>query len=243
MLSARHLKEVSALDIEQNLKNVEQRIAAAAKKSGRSREDIILVAVTKTHPADMMNEAIKAGVTDIGENKPQEVRDKYADVLPVRWHLIGHLQTNKVKYVIDKCCMIHSVDSIKLMDEIEKQAKQHDVSMDILIQVNISGEETKSGIRAEELDELLMHAGELERVKVRGLMTIAPKCEHQEDAAVHFRNMKRLFDETAKKVYRNVSMEYLSMGMSGDFEAAIECGSNMVRVGSAIFGARDYSKH
>lgn len=231
------------MDIEQNLKNVEQRIAAAAKKSGRSREDIILVAVTKTHPADMMNEAIKAGVTDIGENKPQEVRDKYADVLPVRWHLIGHLQTNKVKYVIDKCCMIHSVDSIKLMDEIEKQAKQHDVSMDILIQVNISREETKSGIRAEELDELLMHVGELERVKVRGLMTIAPKCEHQEDAAVHFRNMKRLFDETAKKVYRNVSMEYLSMGMSGDFEAAIECGSNMVRVGSAIFGARDYSKH
>lgn len=231
------------MDIEQNLKNVEQRIAAAAKKSGRSREDIILVAVTKTHPADMMNEAIKAGVTDIGENKPQEVRDKYTDVLPVRWHLIGHLQTNKVKYIIDKCCMIHSVDSIKLMDEIEKQAKQHDVSMDILIQVNISGEETKSGITAEELDELLMHAGELERVKVRGLMTIAPKCEHQEDAAVHFRNMKMLFDETAKKVYKNVSMEYLSMGMSGDFEAAIECGSNMVRVGSAIFGARDYSKH
>ena len=231
------------MDIEQNLKNVEQRIAAAAKKSGRSREDIILVAVTKTHPADMMNEAIKAGVTDIGENKPQEVRDKYADVLPVRWHLIGHLQTNKVKYIIDKCCMIHSVDSIKLMDEIEKQAKQHDVSMDVLIQVNISREETKSGITAEELDELLMHAGELERVKVRGLMTIAPKCEHQEDAAVHFRNMKMLFDETAKKVYKNVSMEYLSMGMSGDFEAAIECGSNMVRVGSAIFGARDYSKH
>lgn len=231
------------MDIEQNLKNVEQRIAAAAKKSGRSREDIILVAVTKTHPADMMNEAIKAGVTDIGENKPQEVRDKYADVLPVRWHLIGHLQTNKVKYIIDKCCMIHSVDSIKLMDEIEKQAKQHDVSMDILIQVNISGEETKSGITAEELDELLMHAGELQRVKVRGLMTIAPKCEHQEEAAVHFRNMKMLFDETAKKVYKNVSMEYLSMGMSGDFEAAIECGSNMVRVGSAIFGARDYSKH
>ena len=226
------------MDIEQNLKNVEQRIAAAAKKSGRSREDIILVAVTKTHPADMMNEA-----TDIGENKPQEVRDKYADVLPVRWHLIGHLQTNKVKYVIDKCCMIHSVDSINLMDEIEKQAKQHDVSMDILIQVNISGEETKSGITSEELDELLMHAGELERVKVRGLMTIAPKCEHQEEAAVHFRNMKMLFDETAKKVYKNVSMEYLSMGMSGDFEAAIECGSNMVRVGSAIFGARDYSKH
>lgn len=231
------------MDIEQNLKNVEQRIATAAKKSGRSREDIILVAVTKTHPADMMNEAIKAGVTDIGENKPQEVRDKYTDVLPVRWHLIGHLQTNKVKYIIDKCCMIHSVDSIKLMDEIEKQAKQHDVSMDILIQVNISGEETKSGITSEELDELLMHAGELERVKVRGLMTIAPKCEHQEEAAVHFRNMKMLFDETAKKVYKNVSMEYLSMGMSGDFEAAIECGSNMVRVGSAIFGARDYSKH
>ena len=137
------------VSIAENLEEVEKRISAAAKRSGRKREDITLVAVTKTHPAEMMNEAIKLGVTDIGENKPQEVRDKYDSVLPVKWHLIGHLQTNKVKYVIDKVCLIHSVDSIKLMDEIERQAEKHNLDMDILIQVNISGEETKSGISKE----------------------------------------------------------------------------------------------
>lgn len=230
------------MDIALNYGSVEERVAAAAKRSGKSRSDITLIAVTKTRPPEMMNEAIRAGASDIGENKPQEVRDKYADVLKARWHLIGHLQTNKVKYVIDKCCMIHSVDSIRLMDEIERQAEIHDVSMDILIQVNISGEETKSGIAPEELCALLLHAGELERVRVRGLMTIAPQCADAEVRG-HFTNMKRLFDETAEKSFKNVSMDYLSMGMSGDFEAAIECGSNMVRVGSAIFGARDYSKH
>ena len=141
------------VSIAENLEDVEKRISAAAKRSGRKREDITLVAVTKTHPAEMMNEAIKLGVTDIGENKPQEVRDKYDSVLPVKWHLIGHLQTNKVKYVIDKVCLIHSVDSIKLMDEIERQAEKHNLDMDILIQVNISGEETKSGISKEEVEE------------------------------------------------------------------------------------------
>lgn len=232
------------MSIAGRLKDVEDRIAAAAERSGRKREDITLVTVTKTHPASMMNEAIKAGAEDIGENKPQEVRDKYADVLPARWHLIGHLQTNKVKYVIDKCCMIHSVDSIKLMDEIERLAKQHEKTMDILIQVNISGEESKSGIKPAELDELLKHAGGFSNVKVRGLMTIIPANTNQESNAVWFRAMKNLFDETKaiENEYENVEMDYLSMGMSGDFETAIECGSNMVRVGSAIFGARDYSK-
>jgi hypothetical protein len=233
---------MSDINIEKNLRLVNERIEAAALRSGRKRSDIQLIAVTKTHPAQMMNEAIRAGATDIGENKPQEVRDKFDDVLPAKWHLIGHLQTNKVKYIIEKCCMIHSVDSIKLMDEIERQAQLHDTSMDILIQVNISGEESKSGISADMLDELFAHAGELSRVKVRGLMTIIPQSNNADENAVHFRAMKRLFDESAGKKYENVSMEYLSMGMSGDFETAIECGSNMVRVGSAIFGARDYSK-
>lgn len=230
---------ISNMNIKENLENVELRIKAAAQKSGRKREDIHLIAVTKTHPPQMMNEAILAGAADIGENKPQEVRDKYADVLPVRWHLIGHLQTNKVKYVIEKCCMIHSVDSVKLMDEIERRAAEHNICMDILIQVNISGEETKSGISVSELDELLKYAAKLERVKVRGLMTIIPKSDDKNENALHFKNMKSLFDETAKKSYANVEMKYLSMGMSGDFETAIECGSNMVRIGSAIFGARD----
>ena len=230
------------MSIKENLEEVERRITAAAEKSGRRREDITLVAVTKTHGAEMMNEAIRLGVTDIGENKPQEVRDKFDNVLPAKWHLIGHLQTNKVKYIIDKVCLIHSVDSIKLMDEIERQAQKHGLDMDILIQVNISGEETKSGVAKENVEELLAHAGELNHVKVRGLMTIAPKTDNSVTNILHFDNMRQLFIDIKQKKYDNVNMSYLSMGMSGDFETAIECGANMVRVGSAIFGARDYSQ-
>ena len=226
--------------IQANLEEVNRRITEAAKKSGRERSDITLVAVTKTHPTEMMNTAIECGVTDIGENKPQEVRDKFADVLPVKWHLIGHLQTNKIKYIIDKVCLIHSVDSIHLMDEIDKQAKKHDIVMDILIEVNISGEESKSGISPSELESLLIHAGTLSNIKVRGLMTVAPKLYNNVTNALHFNNMNRLFIDIKGKKYDNVTMDYLSMGMSGDFEEAIKCGSNMVRVGSAIFGKREY---
>ncbi len=228
------------MGVKENLTAVKERIAAAAAECGRDPEEIRLVAVTKTYPVEVMNEAISLGVTDIGENKPQEVRDKFEHVLPVKWHLIGHLQTNKVKYVIDRCSIIHSVDSVKLMGEIERLAVSHERDIDILIQVNISGEESKSGIEPRELGALLRHAAELTRVHVKGLMTIAPKAE-QGDAEAYFRNMKKLFDETAEKKYKNVTMEELSMGMSGDFEAAIRCGSTMVRIGSAIFGARDYS--
>lgn len=229
------------MSIKENLAEVERRITAAAERSGRKREDITFIAVTKTHPARMMNEAIELGVTDIGENKPQEVRDKYDDVLPAKWHLIGHLQTNKVKYIIDKVCLIHSVDSIKLMDEIERQAAKHDLTMDILIQVNISGEETKSGVRPDEVYALLKHAGELSHVKVKGLMTIAPKSDNPMENSLHFDNMRKLFVDISRNVCDNVNMQYLSMGMSGDYETAIECGANMVRIGSAVFGARNYS--
>ena len=228
------------MSIKENLELVNARIAAAAEKSGRSKSDIKLIAVTKTHPAEMINEAVKCGITDIGENKPQEVRDKFDSVLPVNWHLIGHLQSNKIKYIINRCCMIHSVDSIKLMDEIEQAALKHEKDMDILIQVNISGEESKQGIAPSELDDILSHAGHLTKVHVRGLMTIIPKAENG-DVNLHFANMKKLFDETKKKHYNNVSMDELSMGMSGDFEAAVEHGATMVRVGSAIFGARNYN--
>lgn len=229
------------MSIEERLKEVERKITAAAERSGRKREDITLIAVTKTHPAEMMNEAIKSGVTDIGENKPQEVRDKFNDVLPVKWHLIGHLQTNKVKYVIDKVRLIHSVDSVHLMDEIERQAEKHNLVMDILIQVNISGEATKSGVSKDEVEELLVHAGKLNHVRVKGLMTIAPKTDNSVTNILHFDNIRQLFVDIQQKTYDNVNMKYLSMGMSGDFETAIEHGSNMVRIGSAIFGQRDYS--
>ena len=227
--------------IKENLKVVRDNIKKAAEKSGRNPEDVTLVAVTKTHGADMINEAIDMGVTDIGENKVQEILEKYDYVKPVRWHLIGHLQTNKVKYIIDKVYMIHSVDSIKLMDEIERQAAKHNLVMKILIQVNISGEETKFGIKPEEIEEFLKHAETLSHVKVYGLMTIAPKVDDGMSNRLHFDNIHKIYIDISAKKYDNISMKYLSMGMSGDYEAAIECGSNMVRVGSAIFGARNYT--
>lgn len=230
------------IDIADNLKTVNEKIAAAAERCGRKADDITLVTVTKTHPPEMMNEAIKHGAKDIGENKPQEIRDKYDSVLPVRWHMIGHLQTNKVKYVVGKCCLIHSVDSIKVMDEIERIAAKQDIVQEILIEVNISGEETKSGIAPSELAAMLIHAGELKHVKIMGLMTIAPKSDNPVSSNLHFNKMHELYVDISTKKYDNVIMRYLSMGMSGDYEVAIECGANMVRVGSAIFGPRDYSK-
>ncbi|MCH5212795.1 MAG: YggS family pyridoxal phosphate-dependent enzyme [Oscillospiraceae bacterium] len=228
------------MNIGENLNAVKARIAEAAATCGRNAEEIKLIAVTKTYPIELMNEAIRLGVTDIGENKPQEVRDKFEYVLPVRWHLIGHLQSNKVKYVIDRCSMIHSVDSIKLMDEIERLAALHNRDIDILIQVNISGEESKSGIDPQDLEGLLLHAAELKHTHVKGLMTIAPKAEFG-DVSIHFENMQKLYNEIKGRNYTNVSMEELSMGMSGDFETAIKYGATMVRVGSAIFGARNYN--
>lgn len=227
--------------VKENLDIIKEKIENAAKKRGVSADDITLVAVTKTYPAEVINEAIKCGVCDIGENKVQEIIQKYDFVDPVRWHLIGHLQTNKVKYIIDKVHMIHSVDSIKLMEEINTQAKKHDKVMNILIQVNISGEESKFGISPSELDQMLNRAEELENIKVCGLMTIMPKVDNPVSNRLHFVNINRIYIDISKKKYNNISMEYLSMGMSGDFEVAIEEGSNMVRIGSAIFGQRKYN--
>lgn len=227
--------------ITKSLEKVRKNIQLAAQRSGRMAEDITLIAVTKTHSPEIINEAIDAGVTDIGENKVQEIMEKYDSVKPVRWHLIGHLQTNKVKYIIDKVHMIHSVDSIKLMDEIERRAEEHNISMNILIQVNISGEETKFGIRPDELETMLSYAGALKHVKVYGLMTIMPKIDDNVSNRLHFNNIRRIYIDISQKKYDNVSMQYLSMGMSSDYESAIEAGSNMVRVGSAIFGKRNYT--
>ena len=229
------------MGIRENLETVQKKIAAAAERCGRNAEEIKLVAVTKTYTIEAMNEAVLCGVTDVGENKPQEIRDKFDKVPSVNWHLIGHLQTNKVKYVIDRCCMIHSVDSIKLMEEIERLAVKNGRDIDILIQVNISGEDSKSGIAPEELDKLLDYAKNLTKVHIKGLMTIVPKAEFG-DVRIHFKNMQQLFEDTKKKQYKNVSMSELSMGMSGDYETAIEYGATIVRVGSAIFGARNYDK-
>ena len=228
-------------EIKTNLAQIRDKIKIAANKSARDEKEITLIAVSKTYSPDAINEAIDCGVTDIGENKVQEIVEKYDKVKPVRWHLIGHLQTNKVKYIIDKVDMIHSVDSIRLMEEIDRQAKKHNIVMKILIQVNISGEESKFGISADEIEEMLRHAGTLNNVKVCGLMTILPKLDNDISLRLHFVNIKRIYIDISSKKYNNIDMKYLSMGMSGDFELAIEEGSNMVRIGRAIFGERNYS--
>ena len=224
-------------DIPKKIEEVRKKIEVAKKTP---EQDVLLIAVTKTHPPEMINEAIGAGITDIGENKVQEILEKYDKVLPVRWHMIGHLQTNKVKYIIDKVCLIHSVDSVKLMDEIERQAVKHGITMEILIEVNIAGEETKFGVSLDGVDELLVHAGGLSNVRVVGLMTVLPKNATNVSRRLHFNDILNKFVDISLNKYDNVNMKYLSMGMSGDYEEAVSCGSNMVRVGSAIFGERYY---
>lgn len=229
------------MSIKSNIEYINELKKRAAQKSGRQGEDVLLVAVTKLHTPDEMNEAIDAGITDIGENKVQEILDKFDHVKPVRWHLIGHLQTNKVKYIIDKVAMIHSVDSLHLAKEINKRAVQHDLIMDILIQVNAAEEESKFGIKTEETDQLIRDISEqCPNIRIRGLMCIAPFEENPDDAREYFAAVKKIYDHYLQSDIPGVDFAYLSMGMTNDFEAAIEEGSNLIRVGTAIFGYRDY---
>lgn len=231
------------MSIGENIKHVIAMKDEAAKKSGRPGEDVLLVAVTKLHTAEEINEAIDCGITDIGENKVQEIMDKFDHVKPVRWHLIGRLQTNKVKYIIDKVSMIHSVDSLKLAQEINKRAEQHGLVMDILIQVNSAMEESKFGITTEETGQLIKDILDTcPHVRIRGLMCIAPFEENPEDARIYFEEVKKQYDEYGGIQHERLDFKYLSMGMSNDFQVAIEAGSNLIRVGTLIFGARDYSK-
>ena len=231
------------MSIRENIEHINQLKAEAAARSGRNGEDVLLVAVTKLHDVDEINEAIDCGITDIGENKVQEIMDQVDHVKPVRWHLIGHLQTNKVKYIIDKVSMIHSVDSLRLAQEINKRAQQHNLTMDILIQVNSAEEESKFGIKTEETGQMIQDIlNTCENIRIRGLMCIAPFEENPEDARVYFAEVKKLYDEYGKMEHPHLDFQYLSMGMSGDFHVAIEEGSNLIRVGTSIFGARDYSK-
>lgn len=231
------------MSIRENIEHIQQLKAEAAERSGRSGDDVLLVAVTKLHDVDEINEAIDCGITDIGENKVQEIMDKYDRVKPVRWHLIGHLQTNKVKYIIDKVSMIHSVDSLRLAQEIDKRAAQHGITMDILIQVNSAEEESKFGIKTEETGKMIEDILDTcENVRIRGLMCIAPFEEDPEDARVYFTEVRKQYEEYGQIDHPHLDFKYLSMGMSGDFHVAIEEGSNLIRVGTSIFGARDYSK-
>lgn len=229
--------------IKENIDRINGEKDEITVRAGGQPGDVLLVAVTKTRTPEEINEAIDAGITDIGENKVQEVMDKFDSVKPVRWHLIGHLQTNKVKYIIDKVSMIHSVDSLKLAEEINKRAAQHGLTMDILIQVNSAEEESKFGITTEETGEMLRAILDTcEHVRIRGLMCIAPFAENPDDVRIYFREVKALFDEYKTIEHPRADFQYLSMGMSHDYGVAIEEGSNLIRVGTAIFGERDYGK-
>ncbi len=231
------------MSIADNIAQIKEKIRAAAEKAGTNPDDILLVAVTKTRPVSDLNEAIDAGITDIGENKVQEIMDKYEDTKPVNWHLIGHLQTNKVKYIIDKVALIHSVDSLKLAAEIDKRAKQHDKMVEILIQVNSAEEESKFGITTEETETLITEILEkYDNIKIRGLMCIVPFEDDPKEVKVFFDAVKKQYDEFSKIQHERLDFAYLSMGMSHDFEVAIEAGANLVRVGTAIFGNRSYNR-
>lgn len=230
--------------MKEGLEDTQQAIINAARRAGRDPSEVTLVAVGKTKPASMIRELYDLGVRDFGENKVQELTAKYEE-LPkdIRWHMIGHLQSNKVKYIVDKVAMIHSVDSLHLAQVIEKEAVKKDVDhVDVLLEVNVSGEESKYGMTPAEVEEQIDQFLDLKRVRIRGFMTVAPFAEDPEEVRPYFKRLKQLsVDIQNKTIDNNIDVGLLSMGMSGDFEAAIEEGASFVRVGTRIFGARNYA--
>lgn len=225
--------------IASNIDRVKERIKKAAERSGRSADDIVLIAVTKTVDVERIKAAVNCGIKDLGENRVQELTAKYPYISDdVRWHMIGRLQTNKVKYIIDKVSLIHSVDSLKLLKEIDKRSEIANRMMDILIEVNVAGEASKGGVAVEDVIDFVKQSAAFENIRIKGLMTVAPQTDDPEIVRPYFVQMNDLSYKVKKLKLDNVEMKYLSMGMSGDFEVAIEEGSNMVRIGTAIFGQR-----
>lgn len=229
--------------LKNNYEEVLNNIRKACDKSGRSYDEVTLIAVSKTKPVSDINELINStACIDFGENKVQELVDKYETVSkPVNWHMIGHLQTNKVKYIVDKACLIHSVDSVNLAKTIEKEASKRNIICPILIEVNVANEETKFGLKLDEVYDFIDDIKNYKHIKVEGLMTIAPFVDNPEDNRVHFRKLKNLSLDIKSKCIDNIDMNVLSMGMTNDYEIAVEEGSTMVRVGTGIFGARNYN--
>ena len=227
--------------LKENLYQVQENMKEACRRSGRAESDVTLIAVSKIKPLPMLEEVYSLGIRDFGENKVQELVDK-AEQLPddIRWHMIGHLQRNKVKYIVDKVYMIHSVDSLRLAEEISKEAVKRGIIVNILIEVNVAGEESKFGVTPEDTPGLVQEISHLPGILVRGLMTIAPFVENAEDNRIFFSALKKLYVDITNKNIDNVRMDYLSMGMTGDYEVAIEEGASFVRVGTGIFGERSY---
>lgn len=228
--------------IRENLIQVRQNMDAACERTGRRKEDVTLIAVSKTKPLAMLEEAYAAGIRDFGENKVQELVEK-AEQLPkdIRWHMIGHLQRNKVKYIVDKVFLIHSVDSLRLAEEISREAGKKQVEVNILIEVNVAEEESKFGTTLKEAVKLAEAVAKLPAIHIKGLMTIAPYVENPEENRQYFVKLRQLAVDISNKNIDNVSMSVLSMGMTGDYEVATEEGASYVRVGTGIFGNRDYN--
>ena len=228
--------------LKENLAKVEENIQAACDRAGRKREEVTLIAVSKTKPVEMLQEAYDLGVRVNGENKAQELASKY-EVLPkdIHWHMIGHMQRNNVKYMIDKVDLIHSVDSVRLAETIDKEAAKKGIVVNVLLEVNMAKEDTKFGLMPEEVMDYIHEIVRFQHIKVQGLMTIAPFVENPEENRIHFANLRKLSVDIAKEKVDNVNMSILSMGMTNDFEVAIEEGATMVRIGTAIFGERNYA--
>ena len=227
--------------IKENIENINAKIEAACQRSGRKREEVLFLVVSKTIDGPRIKEAVACGMTSLGENKVQEIMDKYEPMGEgIKWHLIGHLQTNKVKYIIDKVELIHSVESIKLAEEISKRAVAKGVTANILLEVNVAGEESKFGIKPEECEQMVREISVMPNIVIKGLMTVAPAVENEEENRKYFRQMKQLLVDINSKKIDNVNMTELSMGMTGDYEVAIEEGATIVRIGTGVFGARHY---
>ncbi len=227
--------------IAQNLKQVQQRIEAACGRCGRDPASVQLITVTKTIDTERINQAVEAGALILGENRVQEVLHKYEAVgSSVSWHLIGHLQTNKVRQIIDRVDLIHSLDSVHLAQELQKRASLRQKPVEVLIEVNVGQEESKFGLSTEQVPAFVASLAEMDFIQIRGLMTVAPFLDDPENVRMVFRSLKTLFEDLKKIEQPNVRMEHLSMGMTHDFEVAIEEGATMVRVGTGIFGSRNY---
>ena len=227
--------------LKENLEQVQKNINEACERAGRNTDEVTLIAVSKTKPVEMLQEIYDCGIREFGENKVQEMCEKM-EILPkdIHWHMIGHLQTNKVKYIVGKTALIHSVDSLHLAKEIEKQAAKNNVIVPILIEVNIAEEESKFGIHKEETIALVREVAQMQHVHIRGLMTIAPYVENPEDNRSYFKGIRQLSVDIKQENIDNVDMDVLSMGMTGDYMVAIEEGATLVRVGTGIFGERQY---
>ncbi|HCX61027.1 YggS family pyridoxal phosphate-dependent enzyme [Sedimentibacter sp.] len=232
------------MSIKENIDGILERIADVCERSGRNPDDITLIAVSKTVNADRAREAVEAGILNLGENRVQELTDKYEKLsdTEVKWHMIGHLQKNKVKYIIDKVELIHSVESIELANEINKRAEKNNLKVNILVELNIGEEESKFGISEESVYDFVKSLEQFENINVLGIMTVAPFAEDPEEIRWVFKKMKVIFDKLSSMNIKNSNMKFLSMGMTNDFEIAIEEGANIIRIGTAVFGERTYKE-